>query len=390
MKCIIYGLSTARQFIEKNLYEYIDIIGYSDSFHNLLEYNFKRFYKPKELVNLSFDLLIIAIDGDKDNIEVKEKLMDLGICEKKIITMYEYKKYYFKELKKSNEIINFDLESDLNGLIFGISYAQAGIIPRYIDKGVYNLALGSQDIFYNYHQLKRIIEKYKEKILNIKFVILDMYTYTYFNYDLSLSKNAISFIYNNGFEHITNNFIYNKNFSEEEISEIKKELSIDKMKLLEEIIDSKKIIRRDRTYFFNKEERDKRIDEVELSNYKNKKSYGLSNIEKNIYSETEEMNIKIFKKFLHDIKEINKDIKIYTVLIPRYKLVEEANKENKKIWKDRFYKIIEECQKEYDFDFIDLKDCEQIKDNMNYYFDLEHLNYQGAIEFTKVLKQYLN
>ncbi|MGN9134003.1 hypothetical protein ACTNDG_00885 [Clostridium sp. HCP1S3_B4] len=296
-------------------------------------------------MNVKFDVLIIVIDGDKENIEVKNKLINLGIDEKKIITMYEYKKYYLNILKKSNNITNLGSNININGLVFGISYAQAGIIPKLIDKDVYNLALGSQDLFYNYQQLNRVLEQYKEEIKKLKFVILDMYTYTYFNYDLSLSKNAVSFIYSNGFDNVTNNLKYNKNFSIVEVEEIKKELSFKKIELLENIIDIKKIIRRDKTYFFNEDERNKVINESELLFFKNKNCYGLSNIEKNIYSETEKTNIKIFESFIHDIKKINNDIKIYLVLIPRYKLVEDANKEHKKIWKDRFYNILNQIKK---------------------------------------------
>ena len=152
INCIIYGLSTARQSIEENLRDSINIIGYSDSFKKLSQYNLKKFYVPKELLNVKFDVLIIVIDGDKENIEVKNKLINLGSDEKKIITMYEYKKYYLNILKKSNNITNLGSNININGLVFGISYAQAGIIPKLIDKDVYNLALGSQDLFYNYQQ----------------------------------------------------------------------------------------------------------------------------------------------------------------------------------------------------------------------------------------------
>ncbi|MGN9134002.1 hypothetical protein ACTNDG_00880 [Clostridium sp. HCP1S3_B4] len=47
INCIIYGLSTARQSIEENLRDSINIIGYSDSFKKLSQYNLKNFMYQK-------------------------------------------------------------------------------------------------------------------------------------------------------------------------------------------------------------------------------------------------------------------------------------------------------------------------------------------------------
>ena len=46
----------------------INIIGYSDNFSKIENYRGKKFYKMKELVNLKFDISLIAIESDKTNI----------------------------------------------------------------------------------------------------------------------------------------------------------------------------------------------------------------------------------------------------------------------------------------------------------------------------------
>ena len=49
---------------------------------------------------------------------------------------------------------------------------------------------------------------------NIKYAIIDMYTYTYFNYDISMTNNAVLYYENSGYrEDEKHNFDNNKNFT---------------------------------------------------------------------------------------------------------------------------------------------------------------------------------
>lgn len=385
MKCIIYGLSTVRQTIESYIKEDVEIIGYSDSFSELEYFNGKKFYKPKELLNVDFDIIIIAINTFVDCVNVEEYLFNLGIENKKIIPLYKIMKYICI-LTENRSFIDRLLSKrrKLDGIIFGISYGANGINPKYFKHNFYNFCIGSQDLYYILEQIKYIKLNYKEKIENLKYIILDMYTYTYFNYDVSLSKNAFDFIYNNGFEKNTHNLNKNKNYSSKYITKISENLDEYIREILEKTMKLDYIKRDDNGYILNNSENNNILDEEEIKRY-NINSLGYSSIQKNRYTDTENENIKIFEEIINEVVEINSEIKIYLVLIPRYKIKEDKLKSVESIWKNRFYNILKKLKLKYNFEVLDFKEYEDISNVREYYSDLEHLNYNGAIKFTKLL-----
>ncbi len=390
MKCIIYGLSTCRQQIESYLNDNITVLGYSDSFANLESYNGKKFYRPNELLSIEFDKIIIAINKVVDCIEVEKRLDKLGIQNSKIIPMYKFLKYMYK-LKKSDSLIDSILQDEkpnLEGMILGLSYGAIGIVPKYLDLNFYNFARGSQDLYYSLIQLKYIKNNYKDKISDLKYVVLDMYTYTYFNYDVSLTKNAFDFIYYNGFEKYTHNLSDNVNFSRELIDNITLDLNKQEELIFDNVFKRDYIVREDMRYYFNKEEINNILDKEEIKRY-NINPLGYSSIEKNIYTNTEKENIRYFENILKEILEIDSNIQILLVLIPRHKVKEDKMKSIESKWKYRFYEIISQTKKKYNFEVLDFKEIEEISSVRSNYSDLEHLNYNGAIKFTKLLSQYL-
>ncbi|MDK2562685.1 hypothetical protein QOZ84_03915 [Romboutsia sedimentorum] len=390
MKCIIYGLSTCRQQVELYLKDSVTIVGYSDSFSNLESYNGKKFYKPNELLNLEFDKIIIAINKVVDCVEVEQNLRKLGINNDKIISLYKFLKYIYK-LKNNDNLIDTALaneKSKLEGMVLGLSYGCMGIVPKYLDLSCYNFSRGSQDLYYSLIQLKYIKNKYKHKISDLKYVILDMYTYTYFNYDVSLSKNAFDFIYYNGFEKYPHNLKKNINYSNELIEKITSKLTKQEEITFDSIFKKEYIVRKDIRYYFNKEEINNVLDEEEIKRY-SINSLGYSSIQKNIYTKTERENIEIFENILKEILDIDLNIKIYLVLIPRYKLKEDKMEQVELKWKYRFYNILNQTSKKYEFEILDFKNNQEISNIRENYSDLEHLNYNGAIKFTKLLSLYI-
>lgn len=79
-----------------------------------------------------------------------------------------------------------------NGMVLEISHAEVGILPKALNGDFCNLAVSSQDIYYNMKTLKYCIDNYPNKIQDLQYLIFEMYDYTYFNYDVSLSKAASS------------------------------------------------------------------------------------------------------------------------------------------------------------------------------------------------------
>ena len=81
------------------------------------------------------------------------------------------------------------------GLILGMSHAEVGIIPGRLQLGnVANLAVPSQDLYYNLKTFEYCLSNYPEKISGIRNVIIDMYDYSYFNFDSSMVAKFMNFL----------------------------------------------------------------------------------------------------------------------------------------------------------------------------------------------------
>ena len=117
----------------------------------------------------------------------------------------------------------------------------------------------------------------------------------------------------------------------------------------------------------NDEEEGKCIKEVERKYNKN-------------YPLTVEENKKIFKNYL-DMLYTN-DIKPIIIISPQTKLYQK----NISIpIRDQFYEIIDEFQKEYDFQFLDYFYSDDFIDSD--FYDVSHLNNKGSIKWTNLLSK---
>ena len=90
---------------------------------------------------------------------------------------------------------------------------------------------------------------------------------------------------------------------------------------------------------------------------------------------------------MRKLKRINYDIKIHLALISVYKIKEDLIKSWIKHWKKEFYYILSLFQNKYNFGVFDYKNLEEISSKREYYRDIEHLNYNGATVFTKLLNK---
>lgn len=205
MRCIIYGLGSGRIRIERYLKKEHNIAGYSDSFFEGESFNNRKFYKPDQLINADFDIIIIAVGKLTIADSIEKKLIGLGIAYDKIINFY---KIYRRQFNIYEEIIKFE-KIDYESIILGLSHSFLGISKKYFKHQPLKLSTQMQDLYYN---LKKL-EKYDYLIKQCKSVIIDMYTYTYFNYDVSLSKQAIDYISENRFKDDLHNYEKNKNFN---------------------------------------------------------------------------------------------------------------------------------------------------------------------------------
>ena len=94
MKIIIYGLGSGLEYIERNLREDNEIVGYSDSYADIGVFNGQPFYKPDKLKDVEYDFLILAqrgvaglrtADGQQIWFGRKESYPVLLLCECRIL-----------------------------------------------------------------------------------------------------------------------------------------------------------------------------------------------------------------------------------------------------------------------------------------------------------------
>lgn len=281
-----------------------------------------------------------------------------------------------------------------NGIILGISHAEVGIIPHFLEHQFCNLALSSQDLYYNIKAFEYCYSKYNEMLQKLEYIIFDLYDYTYFNFDTSLSKN-IRLYYSWGGILDPHNYEKNKLFScsfDELVQGIYdkkfKSITLDMLtlwgKLFPDIYINFPLL--DTVPVLSPHLRTHKLTKETALNYDANTS-----IVRNIYQDTIQENIALFYQFLDRIYQINPKMKVYLTLLPRYyDAQQQANITFPQYndWKNMFYTIIQEANKTYPFTFLDFKEHD-ISKKIHYYYDVSHFNYYGAIEFSKLLNTYL-
>lgn len=404
MKCIIYGLGSGRLTVEKYLKNDHLIIGYTDSFYTGSNFNNKKFYKVEELYKLQFDVIIIAIGDINIRKKIHSKLIKCKISNNKILDFYDiYSLRYTSKLNVPLRRVDRVIRDNYEGIILGISYAATGINPNYLSKKFCNLAVPSQDLYYNLRTLEIVNEKYKKNIQNLKYAIIDMFEYTYFNFDISLSKNAINYYKWSGFRSDdSHNYNKNKNFTrtiEDEINNIHSLDNSNQNNLFSSLFYTEKIditadykITGAYNDLFNDfpiiKSRDQSITIDDIEEFKN--NYKHTSIQSHKYKKTIDENINIFNKILKTLFSINPKIKIYLVLLPEYKVQFDYKKNDFENIKNVFYSILNKFKNTYNFKILDFKTYEEISSKSCYYYDLGHLNNDGAKAFTTLLDSYID
>lgn len=319
---------------------------------------------------------------------VMRLLEALGVDRHNILDVYKAYRARFS-IKYYERVMNALENKELDGLVLGISHGMTGIIEEKLPGNVCNLCQSSQDIYFNYRVLRGVYENYYSKIKNLKYVIFDMFDYTYFNFDTIQTGAYDSYLEENGFE-CEERKPWNKSITLETVNERlhkwwQEGRTLEEQDRLDELFPN--IQREDvdawRSYIL----RDKRshiLDEEEIDEYKRKAP--VSSIQSQVFENTIESSVLNFYKILSLLKQINPDIKIYLVLLPKYEEVEETEKEINREWKEVFINFINGFQQKVDgLELIDLKSCKVFSENRENYFDVTHFNYIGACRFSEYL-----
>lgn len=144
-------------------------------------------------------------------------LASWNIDENRILDIYKaYMAGYSKN--RYQRIISRKADSKLDGLILGISHGMTGIMEEKLPGNACNLCYSSQDIYFNYQTLKKCYEEYYYEIKDIKYAVIDMFDYFYFNFDTILTGAYERFFEFSGFL-CEDRTPWNKNQSAEQINQ---------------------------------------------------------------------------------------------------------------------------------------------------------------------------
>ncbi len=345
--------------------------------------------ESKPIVESGGDVCIgYAIYNRKMKLKFVTFLLSCGIDRSRILDIYKsYMAGYSKN--RFQRVMNCKLNQKLDGLVLGISHGQAGIAEDRLPGNVCNLCYGSQDIYFNYLTLKKCYEQYYHEIKDIKYAVIDMFDYFYFNFDTILSGAFDIFFEASGFlcEERTP---WSREQSVQEINEMLKDIWKEGKNRSEQNLFSEFFpyaregdngVSTDHTYY------DAELADSEITKYKNHPV--IPAVQTKIFRHTIQFQTDHMVKLLLLLKEIQPEIRIFMVLLPKYKIVEDAEKIYNQTWKTFFMNMIGELKKDFSLELLDFKDYEEISAYKENYRDLSHLGFDGAIRFTEHLSDLL-
>ncbi len=327
-----------------------------------------------------------------DNRFRKETLLQLMLSRKvpanNILDIYKaYLAGYSKN--RYQRIMNRTPGKKLDGLVLGISHGMTGIAEEKLPGNVCNLCYSSQDIYFNYLTLKKCYEEYYYELQHLKYVVIDMFDYFYFNFDTILSGAYDRFFEMSGFL-CEERAPWNKQISAEQINEMLDGWWLEGKSIREQQLFSKLFPfarERDRGVYKNYPVYERFLSEDQICTYKERPNLAAPQMK--VYDHTINFQISNMLKLLTFLKHMQPQIQIFLVLLPKYKAVEEAEKQVNETWKKLFLKIINEFKQNFAIELLDLKGLECISAQKEYYEDLTHLGYQGALKFTEHLSDLL-
>lgn len=381
MKIIIYGLGKGLEYIEQNLKKEHEIIGYSDSYATISIFKGKPFYTPEKLATIDFDFLIIAVRNRKEAWKLFELLTGdkYGLPETKVIPFYVYANGEYWDFCMAHA----DVEN-VEGLVFGTSYARYGILQQCLSRKFVNLSVPSQDLYSDWETFKMCIKKYGDRLKKMKYIMIDMYDYNYFNFDASLCKMFFKYL---GYGGIIKKHNYGKNHNYSQVFEkellyqigVIKETECGKSDILEELFYERYAL----DYVETQKNRWGCIEPFEPLPVRH---FTASIVEKK-YRETIEENKRIFDHLLEDIREFNPNIKIILLLLPRYSTLETTKEKHMERWKAEFEEIVSNaCQRENVY-WKNYKFCECVSGNRKFWNDIEHMNTIGGKCMTSIIDE---
>lgn len=359
-KLIVFGTGKTRKVLESAFNDNVQIVAYLDNdkekWNKTL--NEKPILCPNKIKELSYDYVIIA---SQFNDSIYNQLIGLGVENDKIFQYNLYYMFSWNDIRCKLDIILKNEPENTELLVSGISYAEKGINLENLCKKSGSVACFNQDLFYDYHLIKYLIENHNKELINLKYVIIGI-SYFSFEYDMSLSSLKYrSLLYYDaiGIKHHLKDIDLLRENKEATYSILVKIFKFNKDNAIDK---DKSIITANNIYVLDDEKGRKQAQRDCNKNY----------------PETVKENEQIFVDYIKLLKENN--IKPIVVVFPVSKYY---SKYFSKRIKDEFYTIINKVREENDFQFIDCFESDKFDDDD--FYDVSHLNSNGATKFTRIL-----
>ena len=310
------------------------------------------------LCSIPYDYIVILERNQKQAIKMIEDFTENNINESKIFNYYSYSYPYYID-GFDTKMNNFLFREKVELLIMGLSYAEVGINCDELPVPSFNFALSGQDIFYDYHLTKYLLNFDSVKN-HLKQVCISMGYYA-FDYDLSRGNQAPRihrYYYTLGETHHYDNVLHlrlchsnykSKNYEADYYNYHNYKLNT--------VLNHK-----------DKEQQDIIARKQATMNY----------------PETVKENKKIFEMNLKMLNEHN--IKPTIVILPTSKYYYKHFSDNYQ--KNKFYRILNELNRAYSFEVVDYFNSPVFEDED--FWDYSHLNKRGASKFTSILKNELS
>ena len=332
----------------------------------------------------NYEFILISSEGKAD------WLLDIivgtyGVEKKRVLKFWNMYEAFLPELV-CDRVCSNPRTSIYEGIILGISHSEVGIFTEKLKYPFCNLAVSSQDLFYQSKTLEHVLNTYPEKFKNLKYAIIDLYDYRYFNYDTSLSTSALKYISFGGYNKDSHNFEQNKNFNfsyEDAIAHIYKlkykGIETFHENLWETDFKGADIITNYKGYRgnFDLSNRFRVVSENDIASF----NYQAGSIRK-IHHKTIEENIEILKHIFNTLIKQNPNMKIYTIIIPKFIETEINLSNNMAKFVPIFKDIINEMHNCYEFEMLDFNNLSDLSFEKLFYYDAENLNYFGATWLT--------
>lgn len=331
-----------------------------------------------------FDLFVVTEKNSLLSLDMLKK--EFNIPQEKIISFWQL---YNASLptRVCDRIMLNPSHCTYDGVILGLSNVEVGIIPSQLKASFCNLAVSSQDIYYNLKTLEYCYENYYEKLKNLKYAIVDLHDYNYFSFDTSMSTSALKYLGFGGYDLDAHNFSQNKNYNGdyseyvEKIENLKFD-GLNEVNVAQWSVNFPDVHELDNfagfvSAYSDLSKRKAVVTDQQIDAYK----YDRSNVVQ-IFDKTVKKNVEYLEKLLQLLYKINPEIKIYLTVLPKFVEVETKDAPQLLKHKNLFYEIIEKLRGKFDFEFLDFKKISEIMYHRNYFYDANHLNYFGAIKLT--------